>query len=344
MPEIIKRMLNMDQRLAELTQWVREDLQWKDAQLAVASADASFRRYFRITHDGQTFIAMDAPPEKEAIQPFIDITNLLLKTDAHVPDLVAQNTKQGFLILEDLGNTPYLDKLDTHSAEALYHDAFDALIQMQTTDISTLPAYDEQRLHDEMQLMPVWFLNTHLGIELSDNEQSIIASSFTFILEAIGQQDSEHFVHRDYHSRNLMITSYRNPGVIDYQDAVSGPIAYDLVSLLRDCYIHWPHSQVDTWALQFRDKALAAKAIPIIDDKTFLKNMDIMGLQRHLKVLGIFCRLAHRDGKTGYLNDLPLTLSYVLDVARRYPEMQSLIQLFETHRIPSRIGTIEIPA
>lgn len=337
-------MVDMDQRLAELTRWVREDLEWKDAQLAVASADASFRRYFRVTHQGQTFIAMDAPPEKETIQPFIDITNILLKTATHVPELIAQNTEQGFLILEDLGNTPYLKKLDTRSAEALYHDAFDALIHMQTADITALPAYDEQRLHDEMLLMPEWFLKTHLDIELTEDEQSVIASSFSFILEEITQQSSNHFVHRDYHSRNLMITSERNPGVIDYQDAVSGPISYDLVSLLRDCYIHWSHSQVETWALQFRDKALAANVITDIDDKGFLKNMDIMGLQRHIKVLGIFCRLAHRDEKTGYLNDLPLTLSYVLDVARRYPEMQALLEIFDRHNIPTRIGTIEIAA
>ncbi|CAA6819649.1 MAG: COG3178: Predicted phosphotransferase related to Ser/Thr protein kinases [uncultured Thiotrichaceae bacterium] len=337
-------MIDMDQRLAELTRWVQEHLEWKDAQLAVASADASFRRYFRVTYNNQTFIAMDAPPEKEAIQPFIDITNVLLKTATHVPEIIAQNTERGFLILEDLGNTPYLDKLNASSADALYHDAFDALIQMQEADITSLPAYDEQRLHDELLLMPEWFLKTHLDIELTENEQSVIASSFSFILQEIAQQPSTHFVHRDYHSRNLMMTSERNPGVIDYQDAVSGPISYDLVSLLRDCYIHWPQSQVETWALQFRDKAIAATIISDIDDSSFLKNLDIMGLQRHIKVLGIFCRLAHRDGKIDYLNDLPLTLSYVLDVARRYPEMQALLALFDRHNIPAYIGTNEISA
>lgn len=334
----------MDQRLAELTQWIHEDLGWKDAQLTVASADASFRRYFRIRHDGQTTIAMDAPPDKEDITPFIDITNRLLKTNTHVPALIAQNMERGFLILEDLGNTPYLDKLDDSSADALYHDAFDALIQMQAADITALPAYDEQRLHDEMQLMPEWFLKTHLNIKLTNAEQETVTSSFAFLIEQIAQQPSAHFVHRDYHSRNLMMTASRNPGVIDYQDAVAGPIAYDLVSLLRDCYIHWPHAQVYSWALQFRDKALAAGVITEIDDQSFLKNFDIMGLQRHIKVLGIFCRLAHRDGKTNYLNDLPLTLSYVLDIARHYPELHDLLALFDTHDIPARIGTVEIAA
>lgn len=337
-------MNNMDQRLAELTRWVQEDLGWKDAQFAVASADASFRRYFRVTHHGQTFIAMDAPPDREPIQPFIDITHVLLKTATHVPDLMAQQPKKGFLLLEDLGNQPYLDKLDMRSAEALYHDAFDALIHMQKADISALPAYDKQRLLDEMALMPEWFLATHLGIKLTEDEKSVIDSSFDYILEEILQQPSTHFVHRDFHSRNLMITAERNPGVIDYQDALSGPISYDLVSLLRDCYIHWPHSQVETWALQFRDKACAAKVIRRIDDDTFLKNMDIMGLQRHLKVLGIFCRLAHRDKKIGYLNDLPLTLSYVLEIAGHYPEMQGLLELFAKYDIATRIGTIEIAA
>ena len=333
--------MTQDLRLDELTQWVEET--WSGAEITVASADASFRRYFRIHHQGKTMIAMDAPPEKEDIAPFLDVTNRLLTAGVHAPEILKQSLEKGFLILSDLGSTPYLDQLNTDSADALYSDAFQALLKIQTADTSALPRYNQELLQQEMQLMPEWFLSKHLGLSLTLEQQQLIQNSFDKLCDAILQQPQV-FVHRDYHSRNLMITEQDNPGVIDYQDAVEGPITYDLASILRDCYIAWPNQQVEAWALLYRAQAVETGLMPSCDDQTFIRWFDLMGLQRHIKVLGIFARLYHRDGKENYLNDLPLTLSYVLEVGKKHSETKELVRLFEQFDIPAKIGTLEISA
>jgi len=336
--------MSNDSRLLQLKAWLRQSQSWTDFRIEPASADASFRRYFRIYQQDQRYIAMDAPPDKENSQPFLAMSERLAKTGVHVPHIYASSLTQGFILLEDLGTIPYQTALQSvDQANQLYADAMQALIQMQQADQQGLEPYNHERLQTEMQLMPDWFLNVHLGLQLSTQQSALISETFAELLRVIAEQP-QGFVHRDYHSRNLMQVSQNNPGIIDYQDAVHGALTYDLVSLLRDCYLCWSQTQVERWALDYRDQAVAAEIMPMVDDATFLRWFDWMGLQRHIKVLGIFARLWHRDGKAHYLNDLPLTLSYVLSVAQKYEEMQPLAQLFHELNIPETIGTVEIPA
>ena len=326
--------MTQDLRLQQLTDWIKET--WPEATLSVASADASFRRYFRIHYQGNTMIAMDAPPEKEDSSPFVNITQRLLTVGVQAPKIFKQSLEQGFLVLSDLGSTPYLDQLNKDTADTLYHDAIQALIKIQQADTENLPVYNAHLLQTEMQLMPDWFLATHLKLELNSNQQHIISDTFNALTQAALEQPQV-FVHRDYHSRNLMVTTTDNPGIIDYQDAVLGTISYDLVSLLRDCYIKWPKNKVKQWALNYRDQAVHAGLMQTVDDQTFMRWFDLMGLQRHIKVLGIFARLYHRDGKESYLNDLPLTLDYVMQVGQQHPETEALIALFEQLEIAKKI-------
>jgi len=327
--------MTIDTRLEQLTNWIHQD--WPNASIEVASADASFRRYFRVTQDGKTCIAMDAPPEQEDCAPFVDITRRLRNAGVHAPEIIRQDFQQGFLLLEDFGNTPYLDELNAQSSEKLYADALNMLIKIQQADTQGLPEYDNTLLQQEMQLMPEWFLQTHLGIVPSAEQQKIIDRTFT-VISATVQQQPQVFVHRDYHSRNLMVTEFDAPGVIDYQDAVLGPITYDLVSLLRDCYIAWPAEKLKKWALDFKQDAEAAGLMATVPEATFIQWFDYMGLQRHIKVLGIFARLNHRDGKANYLNDLPLTLHYVMEVGKKYPLTRPLVDLFKVWEVPRKIG------
>ena len=331
-----------DLRLEQLTSWVHETI--PNAQLEPASADASFRRYFRVTAGSETWIAMDAPPDKENLVPFLDIGERLLAASVNAPKQYQSNLEQGFLLLGDLGSSPYLSELNDNTADSLYADAFVALVKIQAASTANLPMYDEKLLSNELNLMPEWFLQHHLEITLTDSEQNDLKEVFHFLVQ-VAKDQPQVFVHRDYHSRNLMITPEDNPGVIDYQDAVLGPICYDLASILRDCYIAWPEHRVDAWVNGFRLMAIEAKLLPPdIDQDQFKCWFDLIGLQRHIKVLGIFARLSHRDGKPAYLNDLPLTLSYVLSVAERYPETSGLVELFKKYDIAQRIGTLEIPA
>lgn len=331
-----------DFRLEQLTRWIHRTK--PNAKLEVASADASFRRYFRVSEGQQTWIAMDAPPDKETLIPFIDVGERLVAVSVQAPKLHEKDLEQGFLLMDDLGSIPYLAQLNPKTVDSLYGDALSALVKIQSASITDLPTYDETLLSNELELMPQWFLREHLGIALSESELSDLKEVFRFLTQTALDQPQV-FVHRDYHSRNLMITSQRNPGVIDYQDAVLGPITYDLASILRDCYIAWSEERVGGWVDDFRLMAIDAELLSSdIDQETFRRWFDLMGLQRHIKVLGIFARLCHRDGKQAYLNDLPQTLSYVLAVARRYTETSSLTILFERYDIPERIGTIEIPA
>lgn len=339
--------MTTDLRLQQLTDWIHKD--WPNATIEVASADASFRRYFRINNDGKTSIAMDAPPEHEDCTTFVDVTQRLRKANVHAPEILKQSLEQGFLLLEDLGNTPYLDELNENSVDAMYTAALQSLVSIQSADSEGLPEYNEALLQQEMQLMPEWFLNTHLGISPDEKQQKIINRTLA-VITALVLQQPQVFVHRDYHSRNLMVTaniddSGKNkhmPGVIDYQDAVLGPITYDLVSILRDCYISWPLEQVETWALKFKGQAESAGLLDHTKDETFIQWFDLMGLQRHIKVLGIFARLKHRDGKSNYLDDLPLTLSYVMSVGEKYPLIKPLIDLFREWEIPQKIGTVAL--
>jgi len=328
--------MTQDTRLQQLTQWIHQKS--PNASIEVASADASFRRYFRIRYKGTSTIAMDAPPEQEDCKSFIDITQRLRNANVHAPQIIRQNLEQGFLLLEDFGSTPYLNKLNDQTANPLYADALKSLISIQMADTKGLPEYDESLLFTEMNFMPEWFLQTHLDITPSNEQQKVIDRIFTIIATTVAQQPQV-FVHRDYHSRNLMITPHDNPGVIDYQDAVLGPITYDLVSLLRDCYIQWPNEKIAEWVFQYKSMAEAEGLMNKVPKSTFIQWFDYMGLQRHIKVLGIFARLNHRDGKVNYLDDLPLTLHYVMEVANKYPLTRPLVYLFNEWGIPEKIGS-----
>lgn len=333
--------MTQDVRLEQLTQWVHSLPDWEHAILEPASADASFRRYFRARGTEGTAICMDAPPDKEDVTTFIDITHRLHQAGVHAPQLHAQNLLDGFLLLEDLGSTPYLSRLSAETVKDLYADALSTLMLLQQAEADNLPLYDDQRLRAEMDLMPQWFLKTHLGLSEHEIPYDLINNTFNALVDSALEQPSV-FVHRDYHSRNLMLTPKHNPGVIDYQDAVLGPATYDLVSLLRDCYIVWPQQQVEWWVDCYRKEAILQGVIPPIDQPTFMQWFDLMGLQRHIKVLGIFARLYHRDGKEAYLQDLPLVLSYVLKIGARHSETHELAQWLLEVATP-HIGTVTIP-
>lgn len=293
--------------------------------LQAASADASFRSYSRVTRDGESFIVMDSPPELEPVQPWLSIGAQLSAAGLHVPAVHAADVERGFLLIEDLGTRTYLPELDAHSADALYGAALDALFVIQTRlDGSTLARYDEARLQMELEYLPQWLLRRHLGIALECIEWDVIELAFRRILDVV-QAQPYCFVHRDFHSRNLMIAA-PSPGIIDFQGALHGPLTYDLASLLRDCYIAWPRPRVEAWVEAYRLR-LAAAGQTTADAALFRRWFDFTGLQRHIKVLGLFCRLCYRDGKPQYLEDLPLVLSYVLDVARRYAELADFAAL-----------------
>ena len=320
----------MTTRLQQLNRWIFETIGSKDYQLEPASDDASFRRYFRLKHNDETFIVMDAPPEQENCHPFIDIAERLLAVNINVPRIIEKDLKQGFLLLGDLGESQYLNALTEENADGLYQAAIQELVLIQQqADTKNLPAYDENLLLQEMELFRDWLLKKHIGLGLTVETQAMLDEVFKLLAsEALSQPRV--FVHRDYHSRNLMLNGAagENPGVLDFQDAVEGPVTYDLVSLLKDCYIKWPAQQVRVWANNFF--AQIAGEHPDIDAKQFMRWFDLMGVQRHLKASGIFARLYHRDGKTGYLADIPRTLSYIVDLHDEYPELQGLIELIQS--------------
>jgi N-acetylmuramate 1-kinase len=331
-------MSSSDPRLEQLQNWLRSELRWPLVRLAPASADASFRRYFRIwAADGATRIVMDAPPDKEDVAPYLQVSGLLERCGVHVPQVEASDARQGFVLLEDLGSHSYLSRLRAGGdAEALYHDALEALLRIQINGREAareLPAYDSAVLAREMALMPQWFCERHLGLRLADGERALLAASFDFlIVEALAQPTV--FVHRDYHSRNLMVLEADNPGVIDFQDALAGPCGYDLASLLKDCYIDWPRARVEDWVSGYRARLICAGGDGGADAKVFLRWFDLIGLQRHIKVLGIFARLWYRDGKSGYLADLPRTLEYVRDAAQRYAPLREFSRWVEARLVP----------
>ena len=336
-----------DLRLEALRRWISVELARPMASIDVASADASFRRYFRVTEEGgATLIAMDAPPDKEDIRPYLSVARLLAQTGVHVPHVHEVNLAEGFVLLEDLGSTPYLGELRKPGRAApLYGAALEALADIQVNGLelaAQLPPYDAAVLEREMGLLTEWFTSRHLGLDLAAEERGLLRASFDLLIaEALAQPKV--FVHRDYHSRNLMVLPERNPGVIDFQDALHGPLAYDLVSLLKDCYIAWPREQVERWVHEYRAR-LQQRGFPgLPGERELLRQFDMIGLQRHIKVLGIFARLWWRDGKIGYLADLPLTLAYCCDTAARYGELQPLARWLE-HRIAPKLAAANAKA
>jgi aminoglycoside/choline kinase family phosphotransferase len=332
-------MLEHDPRLALIRTWLTRDLGWRVGRISVASADASFRRYFRVSRGdvdpaawapkADTLIVMDAPPGKEDIAPYLKVSTLLEQAGAHVPHVHASDERRGFIVMEDLGNTQYLSVLKAgRGVDKLYGDALTTLANIQVRGLRAsqqLAPYDREPLERELNLMPEWFLRKHLRLELTPEERALLTVTFEFLInEALLQPQV--FVHRDFHSRNLMLLPESSmdkggPGVIDFQDALRGPIGYDLVSLLKDCYISWSRERVERWVKGYR-RVLGNLGANVGDSEyQFLRWFDLIGVQRHVKVLGIFCRLWHRDGKIGYLNDLPLTFQYVLEACRLYPEL-----------------------
>lgn len=311
-----------DQRRQAINEWLSAVLPYHEFELTVASSDASFRRYFRVEQEESTWIVMDAPPEHEDIDSFVKVAEFLAQFAIHVPKIYAKDLQQGFLLLSDLGNTSFLSVLNNTSADALYEKAIDEIIKMQLSPVNELAIadYNAESLTREMALFHEWFLQRHLDLPQPD----FLSDVFALLCDNANNQP-QRFVHRDYHSRNLMLVKDRDVGVIDFQDAVVGPVSYDLVSLLRDVYIEWPQEKVNQWIHYYFDKAQENNLIDC-DKETFIRWFDLMGLQRHLKILGIFCRLYYRDGKDGYLKDLPLTLRYVLAVTARYPELEQLHQ------------------
>jgi len=304
-----------------IREWL-ETTPYKDYTIGIASADASFRKYYRLESADKTFLLMDSSLEKESLAPFMDVTSRLLEVGVKAPKILEQNIEDGFLIIEDFGNTHYLNVLNKENYKTLYLRAIDEIITMQKANTANLPLYDKVFLHFEMDLMQEWYLEKKLNIPLSQTQKIIINKALDAISNIVLSQPQDAFVHRDFHSRNIMITPSDEIGVIDYQDAMSGAITYDVVSLLEDCYISYEREEIEKLVLAFRDK----KGLKT-DDKTFLKWFDFMGMQRHIKVLGIFSRLYLRDSKDDYLKDIPLTLKYAIDTASRYEETKELAKL-----------------
>jgi aminoglycoside/choline kinase family phosphotransferase len=320
----------MDFRLVELERWLGAQFPSQPLVLAPASADASFRRYFRATlADGRSFVAMDAPPDKEDSRPFVQVAALFAAAGAHVPAIHAQDLGAGFLLLEDLGDATYLDRLKAGAkARPLYEAATDTLIRIQQASrAGALPEYDRALLERELNLFPDWYLARERKIALPAADREVLRTAFEALL-ANNLAQPKVYVHRDYHSRNLM-ASEPLPGVIDFQDAVYGPITYDLVSLLRDAYVRRDEEEVLDFAVRYWEKARKA-ALPVrADFGDFYRDFEWMGAQRQLKVIGIFARLAHRDGKRRYLADIPLVMDYLLAACRRYRELAPLARLVE---------------
>ena len=327
-----------DSRLDQLREWLARLEDVEPATLAPASIDASFRRYFRVRAGSESLIVMDAPPEREDCRPFVRVARYLEQMNLNSPRIVQAAPEQGFLLLTDLGSRQYLQELEERPERAggLYGDALSAMLQLQEQGRrfqSGLPPYDGKLLRFEMSLFRDWLCLRHLGLELSERDEAEWRSSLDLLVRNALDQPKV-FVHRDFHSRNLMVTDRNNPGILDFQDAVEGPFTYDLVSLLKDCYIRWPAEQVTRWAAQFHS-ALAERNLVSTGVAPFMRSFELMGVQRQLKAAGIFARLHHRDGKPAYLQDIPRTLGYIIEIAPRYPELQFLEQLIRERCLPA---------
>jgi len=329
-------MPHQDQRLLDLSAWLEQQLPevfvrcgWGEvpaAQLTAASSDASFRRYFRWQGGERSLIVMDAPPPQEDCRPFVKVAQMLDQAGVHVPQILASDLERGFLLLTDLGRQTYLDVIDQSNAEQLFEDAVEALLKFQLHPVAQpMPAYDEALLRRELQLFPEWYVQRHLGHTLTEAQQAAWERICRQLIDSALAQPRV-LVHRDYMPRNLMI-SEPNPGVLDFQDAVLGPVSYDITSLFKDAFLSWPEAQVRAWLEGYWHKARAAGvSLPESLDE-FLRASDLMGLQRHLKVIGIFARICHRDGKPRYLADVPRFFAYIEAVLARRPELAELQQL-----------------
>ena len=315
-------------RYALVQEWLARQLPGRTFTLAPASADASFRRYFRITLADATLVVMDAPPEQEDCRPFVHVAGLMAAAGLNVPAILAQDLTRGFLLLSDLGSTTYLAALNDDNADGLFRDAIDALIRWQRASREgVLPPYDEALLRRELDLFPEWYVRRHLGVELDAQQRQSLESVFRMIL-SINLAQPAVYVHRDYMPRNLMLGD-PNPGVLDFQDAVYGPITYDVASLFKDAFISWDEPRVLDWAIRYWEQARSAGLPVNADFGEFYRDFEWMGLQRHLKVLGIFARICHRDGKPAYVKDTPRFLGYVRAVAGRYASLTPLLRLLD---------------
>ena len=319
------------ERLAALERWLAGLDPDARFTLAPASADASFRRYFRVTYaGGRTAVAMDAPPEREDCRPFVHVAGLLQRAGLNAPRVLAQDLAQGFLLLTDLGTTTYLAALerDRSAADRLFADATDALVKWQLASRrDELPAYDAALLRRELELFPEWYVGCHLGVTLSPADRETIHRAFALIVGANLAQPKV-FVHRDYMPRNLMVSD-PNPGILDFQDAVYGPITYDVACLVKDAFISWEEERALDWTIRYWEKAKRARLPVDADFAAFWRDCEWMGLQRHLKVAGIFARLAHRDGKRQYLDDTPRFIGYIRPVLARYRALRPLATLID---------------
>ena len=314
--------MGVSDRTAVLRSWLSEVLDSESLELTPASSDASFRRYWRVRRAGETWIAMDAPPAFEDCGRYADLARRFRACGLNTPEIHAEFREQGFLLISDLGDRVYLGELNAQSADRLYGDALDALETLQTcAPVEGLPQYDTALLTRELGLFREWLLQGLLELPLGARDHERLDRVESILIDNALEQPRV-CVHRDYHSRNLMLTEAGNPGVLDFQDAVVGPITYDLVSLLRDCYIAWPEARVRDWAFGYYRRAGASGLLDAVEPERFERWFDLMGMQRHLKACGIFARLSLRDGKHGYLADIPRTLGYVLDVAGRYRELR----------------------
>ncbi len=316
------------ERLQALQDWAARQLGSESLDIAPASADASFRRYFRVTAKGRDYIVMDAPPAHEDCRPFIAVARLFAEAGVNVPQVLAQDLDRGFLLLTDLGSATYLSALNENTARELYLASNDALIRIQQTSRpGVLPEYDRALLTRELMLFPEWYVAKHLGVVMKDEQKAVLDTVFERIL-ANNLAQSQVYVHRDWHSRNLMVSD-PNPGILDFQDAVYGPITYDLASIYRDAYIQWDEARQLDWVIRYWEKARAAR-LPVPEDfGAFWRDFEWMGAQRQIKVLGIFARLYHRDGKDGYLKDMPLVMHYLRKVCERYDELKPLLFLLD---------------
>lgn len=345
------------QRQDQIEQWLRGLMPNRSFSLAPASADASFRRYLRASFDdgeshkkpagppqgflgplggepsearlsGGAMIVMDAPPSHEDVRPWLHVQTLFHDAGVHVPEVFATDIEQGFLLLSDLGSTTYLAELDDSNADEHYRAAIDALLRIQLASRpGELPPYDRALLKRELDLFPEWYVGRHVKLQLSEAQSAQFAATFEKIL-AVNLAEPAVYVHRDYHSRNLMVTE-PNPGIIDFQDAVFGPITYDLVSLFKDAYIEWPEERTLDWLIRYWEKARRAGLPVRADFGEFHRDYEWMGVQRHVKVLGIFARLYHRDGKEGYLKDMPLVARYLRAACERYRELTPLLRVLD---------------
>lgn len=330
----------MPQRLQALENWLTDVVGLNGFTLTPASSDASFRRYFRVAYDGCSYIAMDAPPSHEDCRPFVTLARMLRAIGVNAPAIHAEDLRQGFLLLDDLGSTHYLDVLGEDNAEILYQDAMEALLRIQTGGPRQgLPDYDRVLLLREMALFRDWLVERQLGLSLSQDEHAALDQIYERLIENALEQPQV-CVHRDYHSRNLLVTAAANPGVLDFQDAVIGPITYDLVSLLKDCYIRWPQERVNSWAQHYRERLIEEGLLQEPHRRHFPRWFALMGIQRHLKAAGIFARLNLRDGKPRYLGDIPRTLGYIVAAADDYPELAGLRELIVTRVLPGLQDTL----